>query len=140
MKKMHSYEIDMTANVVVVTKKFFEASTQLGTDEIDLMKQFRDLGLKIVVETRKPRTKKQKKEDGKKPLLTYKMMRAYIASLDVADELMDDFKAICESAKERGDRLAYVNKWFHEQCPNYYNVPTFDENHRVVLDPNKAVA
>lgn len=140
MKKIHSYEIDMTANVVVVTKKFFEASTQLGTDEIKLMKQFRDLGLNIVVETRKPRTKKAKKEDGKKPLLTYKMMRAYIAALDVADELMDDFDAICESAKARGDRLSYVNKWFHEQCPNYYNVPTFNDDHKVVLDPNKAAA
>ena len=140
MKKMHSYEIDMTKNLVGVTKKFFEESTQLNTDEFKLLQQFRDLGLAIVVETRKPRTKKQKKEDGKKPLLTYKMMRAYIAALDVADELMDDFKAICESAKARGDRLAYVNKWFHEQCPNYYNVPTFNDDHKVVLDPNKAAA
>jgi hypothetical protein len=140
MKKMHSYEIDMTKNVVVVTKKFFEESTQLNTDEFKLLQQFRDLGLAIVVETRKPRTKKQKKEDGKKPLLTYKMMHAYIAALDVADELMDDFDAICESAKARGDRLAYVNKWFHEQCPNYYNVPTFNDDHKVVLDPNKAAA
>jgi hypothetical protein len=140
MKKMHSYEIDMTKNVVVVTKKFFEESTQLNTDEFKLLHQFRDLGLAIVVETRKPRTKKQKKEDGKKPLLTYKMMRAYIAALDVADELMDDFDAICESAKARGDRLAYINKWFHEQCPNYYNVPTFNDDHKVVLDPNKAAA
>ena len=140
MKKMHSYEIDMTKNVVVVTKKFFEESTQLNTDEFKLLQQFRDLGLAIVVETRKPRTKKQKKEDSKKPLLTYKMMRAYIAALDVADELMDDFKAICESAKARGDRLAYVNKWFHEQCPNYYNVPTFNDDHKVVYDPNKASA
>ena len=140
MKKMHSYEIDMTKNVVVVTKKFFEESTQLNTDEFKLLQQFRDLGLAIVVETRKPRTKKQKKEDGKKPLLTYKMMRAYIAALDVADELMDDFDAICESAKARGDRLSYVNNWFHEQCPNYYNVPTFNDDHKVVLDPNKAAA
>ena len=140
MKKMHSYEIDMTKNVVVVTKKFFEASTQLDTEELKLLQQFRELGLTIVVETRKPRTKKQKKEDGKKPLLTYKMMRAYIAALDVADELLDDFDAICESAKARGDRLTYVNKWFHEQCPNYYNVPTFNEEHKVVLDPNKASA
>ena len=140
MKKMHSYEIDMTKNVVVVTKKFFEESTQLNTDEFKLLQQFRDLGLAIVVETRKPRTKKQKKEDSKKPLLTYKMMRAYIAALDVADELMDDFDTICESAKARGDRLVYVNNWFHEQCPNYYNVPTFNDDHKVVLDPNKGAA
>ena len=55
MKKSHSYEINHIANTVVITKKFYEASTQLGTEESSLMQQFKAMGLSILIQKRKQR-------------------------------------------------------------------------------------
>ena len=40
-------------------------------------------------------------------------------------------------AKESNPRRAHslVLEWFHENCPDYGNVPEFDENLKVVLKP-----
>ena len=133
MKKGFSYAVDFRANQVTITKKFEEKASQWGTEENDLMKEFLAYGLRIVVETRKPRTTKN---TDKPALLTYAMMEAYIRMLDVADEMLSEFEVVRETAKSRRNRQQYVNDWFRKTFPCYAAIPELDDENRIVYNPN----
>ena len=99
MKKAHSYEINHIANTVVITKKFYEASTQLGTEESDLMQQFKAMGLSILIQQRKQRESKATEKELKRHI-TYKMMEGYISRTDKSEELMEEFNVMKDLANE----------------------------------------
>lgn len=136
MKRTHSYEINMLQKTVTVTRKFMENATQLNSNEFELLSRFEEMGLKIIVQNRK----KAKMLEGKLPLLTYQMMEAYIAMLDDAEEMMQEFKALKTASAKRPDRVVHVNKWFRSQFPNYDAVPEFDNEFRIVHNPNPIAA
>jgi len=141
MKKGLSYAVNHLANKVVVTRKFFEASMVWGSEEDTLMETFKQRGFSIEIEQRKKRTEKsyaEKLKLGKTPMLTYAEMRSYIVKLDDAEEMVKEFDQIRETAKERKNRVAFVNQWFRRESPNYDNVPEFDEKLRIVHNPNAA--
>ena len=141
MKKGLSYVVNHLANKVVVTRKFFEASMVWGSEEDTLMETFKQRGFSIEIEQRKKRTEKsyaEKLKAGKTPMLTYAEMRSYIVKLDDAEEMVKEFDQIRETAKERKNRVAFVNQWFRSEFPNYDNVPEFDEKLRIVHNPNVA--
>ena len=141
MKKGLSYAVNHLANKVVVTRKFFEASMVWGSEEDTLMETFKQRGFSIEIEQRKKRTEKsyaEKLKAGKTPMLTYAEMRSYIVKLDDAEEMVKEFDQIRETAKERKNRIAFVNQWFRSEFPNYDNVPEFDEKLRIVHNPNAA--
>ena len=123
--------------MVTVTRKFMEEATQYTSKAFELMIQFERLGLQIVQQKRtvKPRT-----EDSKPRLLTYKMMRDYIAMLDDADAMNGEFDTLCLAVKSCPDRLKKVNEWFRKQFPNYDAVPEFDEDYHIVHNPNPVAA
>lgn len=135
MKRTHTYEINHAKKMVTVTRAFMEEATQYNSKEFKLMMQFERLGLRVVQQKRtvKPRT-----EESKPRLLTYKMMKAYIAMLDDAEDMMSEFETLCSSVKKCPDRLKKVNNWFRETFPNYDAVPEFDEEYRIVHNPNAA--
>jgi tryptophanyl-tRNA synthetase len=62
----------------------------------------------------------------------------YIAMLDDADDMMDEFQSVREAAKNRKDRARYVNNWFRNEFPNYDAIPEFDPDFRIVHNPNVA--
>ena len=130
MKRTHCYEVNHLMKTVVVTRRFLEEASQMGTPATDLMEQFIEKGFTVTVYHKAPR-KAAKPENGKLPLLTYRMMEAYIDMLDV-------FKSVKEAAKSRSDRARYVNAWFRNEFPNYDAIPEFDANYRVVHNPNVA--
>ena len=134
MKKGHTYEINFQNKTVIITKAFEELATQFDNDEFKLLLEFEKMGLRIVRQKRKSR----KPVSERKPLLTYKAMRDYLAYLDDGEEMTHDFDTLCASAKTRGDRLQYVNNWFFEQCPRYYEVPEMNEHGAIVHNPNPA--
>ena len=141
MKKGLSYAVNHLANKVVVTRKFFEASMVWGSEEDTLMETFKQRGFSIEIEQRKKRTEKsyaEKLKLGKTPMLTYAEMKSYIIKLDDAEEMVKEFDQIRETAKERKNRIAFVNQWFRSEFPNYDNVPEFDEKLRIVHNPNVA--
>lgn len=141
MKKGLSYVVNHLANQVTVTRKFFEASMVWGSKEDELMEQFKQRGFSIEIEQRKKRNEKsyaEKLKAGKTPMLTYAEMRSYIVKLDDAEEMVREFDQIRETAKERKNRVAFVNQWFRSEFPNYDNVPEFDEKLRIVHNPNAA--
>lgn len=138
MKRNHAYEVNHISKTVTVTRRFLDESTQMGTNAADLMTHFIANGFTVTVYQRAARKPAKYDETGTLPLLTYRMMETYIAMLDDADEMMAAFNAIREAAKSRHDRARYVNKWFRQEFPNYDGVPEFDENYRVVHNPNAA--
>ena len=137
MKRSHSYEINHLDKTVTITRRFLEEATQMDTPASKLMEQFIARGYTVTVYQKTSR-KAAKPEDGKLPLLTYRMMEGYIAMLDDAEEMLAVFKSVKDAAKSRADRARYVNKWFRAEFPNYDAVPEFDENYRVVHNPNVA--
>ena len=141
MKKGMNYMVDHLANKVVVTRKFFEASMVWGSEADNQMETFKQRGFSIEIEQRKKRNEKsyaEKLKAGKTPMLTYAEMKSYIVKLDDAEEMVKEFEQIRDTAKERKNRVAYVNQWFRSEFPNYDNVPEFDENMRIVHNPNAA--
>ena len=135
MKRSRVYEINYLNKTVTVSRKFMDAATQIDTNEFDLLTQFSNMGLRVLVEGRKRRPKPK---DGKLPLLTYKMMQDYIAMLDDSEDMLKEFDSIRESSKSRKDRTQYVNTWFRATFPRYDAVPEFDEDYRIVHNPNPA--
>lgn len=139
MKKGLNYAVNFRENTVTITKQFEEKASQWDSAENDLMKEFQAYGLRIVLETRKPRT--SKKTDKSKPsLLTYAMMEAYIRMLDVADEMLSEFEAVREAAKSRRNRQQYVNDWFRKTFPCYDAIPELDDENRIVYNPNASLS
>ena len=135
MKRSRNYEINYLNKTVTVSRKFMDAATQMDNTEFDLLTRFSNMGLRILVEGRKRRPKSP---NGKLPLLTYKMMQDYIAMLDDTEDMQKEFESIRESAKSRKDRTQYVNTWFRATFPRYDEVPEFDEDYRIVHNPNPA--
>lgn len=137
MKKGINYAVNFRENTATITKKFEEKASQWGSAENNLMKEFQAYGLRIVLETRKPRT--TKKTD-KPALLTYAMMEAYIRMLDVADEMLSEFEVVRETAKSRRNRQQYVNDWFRKTFPRYDAIPELDDDNRIVYNPNASLS
>ena len=134
MKRNHTYEINLINKTVVVSKGFMEKATQYGSKEFKLLDNFQKMGLRIINQTR---TKKAAKpEDGKLPLLTYKMMRDYLAMLDDADDMLAMFDTLRAGYKSDAKRLKKMNEWFHAECPRYGAVPEFDDDYHIVRNPN----
>ena len=140
MKRSHAYEVNHLTKTVVVTRRFFDEATQVGTDAYRLMETFDQNGFNITIYQRAPRTRKPHKpaDPNKVPLLTYRMMETYIAMLDDADDMMDEFQSVRGAAKNRKDRARYVNNWFRKEFPNYDAIPEFDPELRIVHNPNVA--
>ena len=132
MKRNHTYEIDLINKTVVVSKGFMEKATQYGSKEFKLLDNFQKMGLRIIHQTR---TKKAAKPEEEK-LLTYKMMRDYLAMLDDADDMLAMFDTLRAGYKSDAKRLKKMNEWFHAECPRYGAVPEFDDNFRIVRNPN----
>ena len=135
MKRKHTYEIDLINKTVVVSKKFMDKATQYGSDEFELLDNFQRMGLRIINQTR---TTKSKKEESKK-LLSYQMMHNYLAMLDDADDMLREFETQRKCYASDNHRLKFINDWFRKECPNYGKVPEFDENYRIVHNPNPVI-
>ena len=132
MKRNHTYEINLINKTVVVSKKFMENATQYGSKEFKLLDNFQKMGLRIINQNR---TKKAAKPEEEK-LLTYKMMRDYLAMLDDADDMLAMFDTLRAGYKSDAKRLKKMNEWFRAECPRYGAVPEFDDNYHIVRNPN----
>ena len=64
------------------------------------------------------------------------MMRDYLAMLDDAEDMLAMFDTLRAGYKSDAKRLAKMNEWFHAECPRYGAVPEFDDNYRIVRNPN----
>lgn len=145
MKRNRLYEVNVLNNTVVVSRRFLDAASQFDSKEYRLYRQFEEMGLKIIVETRTPGRKKNRllrPLNGAaapcKPLIPLEKMALYISMLDDADVMMDEFDAVRRAARSMEHPRRYINDWFHKEFPHYDDVPELDDDNRIVHNPNAA--
>ena len=126
MKKNASYSIDFVTNTVTITKKFADASSQIGTPEFDIMMKLRAMNLTIVHKTP---TKKKSTQ------ITYKKMQKYISCLEESEKYQEEFEVVREEAKAQPSAYNYVANWFNKTFPNYGKLPERTPNLKIVNTP-----
>ena len=124
--KKNGYQINFVTNTVTVTRKFQEASSQIGTEEFNIMKQLHEMNLTILVKT--PNKKKS-------TALTYAKMQKFISCLDEADKYQTMFDAVRKESKGMPAPYKYVVSWFHNTFPKYGQLPEHDADMRIVNTP-----
>ncbi len=145
MKRNRLYEVNVLNNTVVVSRRFLDAASQINSKEYRLYRQFEEMGLKIIVETRSAGRKKSSplrplngSEESRKPLISLEKMALYISMLDDADVMMDEFDAVRRAARSMEHPRRYINDWFRNEFPHYDDIPEIDDDNRIVHNPNAA--
>ena len=125
---MKNYKIDFVTNTITVTKKFAEASSQMGTPEFSMMCELRKMNMRIEVAA-------SSKKKASNNLLTYKKMENFIANVADSESYLEEYNTVKELAKSQNNACLYVNKWFKATFPNYDKIPELDENNLFVNTP-----
>ena len=86
MKKNAPYEINFTTNTIIVTKRFREAASIIGTPEFNIMVELRKLNMPI--------TERIIKRTNKNGRWSIARMENYIRNVDDADRYMADFNTV----------------------------------------------
>ena len=132
------YKILFNENTVIMNHKFAAAAAKYGTKENKLMKSIRKdfPGMaEVIVSGREQTTAKANSR------LTYDNMKKHIRAYDNADELLDVFDTVRMLSAPLASPYKYVCDWFHDQFPNYKDVPEFKDGKlvvRPVAAPNSA--
>ena len=132
------YKILFSENTVIMNYKFAAAAAKYGTKENVLMKSIREdfPGMTEIIVAGCEQTKAKPNTR-----LTYKNMEQYIRAHENADELMDVFDTVRMLSAPLASPYKYVCDWFHDQFPNYKDVPEFKDGKlvvRPVAAPNSA--
>ena len=122
MKKNAPYEINFTTNSIVVTKRFREAASIIGTPEFNIMVELRKLNMPI--------TERIIKRTNKNGRWSIARMEKYIRNVDDADHYMADFNTL-------RDGVGYMKvwNWFKKTFPNYAATPELNDDHKIVVTP-----
>lgn len=116
---MRDYKIDVINNTMEVTKRFFEATQEYGTPELNIWLEIHSKmpDLKMVVKTTRNTGRKSPYKG-----LTYKFMRRFIFTLDEKNAVNYE-KTLKYYENLYGDdtnEIYYnVREWFLTQYPNY---------------------
>ena len=122
MKKNAPYEINFTTNTIIVTKRFREAASIIGTPEFNIMVELRKLNMPI--------TERIIKRTNKNGRWSIARMENYIRNVDDADRYMADFNTV-------RDGVGYMKvwAWFKKTFPNYAATPELNDDHKIVVTP-----
>lgn len=122
MKKNANYEINFATNTIIVTKRFREAASIIGTPEFSTMIELRKLNMpiseRIITRTNgEERWKIQRMED-------------YIRNVEDSDRYMADYRTL-------RDAVGYMKvwAWFKKTFPNYAATPELSKDHKIVVTP-----
>ena len=120
----NNYKIDFAANNVTVTKAFMQkATTNMASDEFTQMKQFREMGLQVIV----------KKTKRKAPhYATYKQIIAAISRVVDSERYLAEFESVRIASLQEPNPYQYVMRWYEETFPNHRAVPQMDENQKII--------
>ena len=113
------YEVDFINNKIILTKKFYKATSILNSSEYNIMIQLRtqNPGFEIVL-------KEIKKKEGKKSYrnLTYANMREYIITREgEKSETVAEFDRVMALSKIQAGPYAYVKTWFLKKYGEEFN-------------------
>lgn len=119
-----NYKVDFVSNSVVVTKKFMDAASQVGSEEYNTLMTLRGQGFTIVAPTAKKRSGDSD--------WTYEQMRTYIGCCQNAATLFVEFNAMMAAAKAQTNPHGFMKKWFNTNFPMHGKTPTFDKNYKII--------
>lgn len=115
----NNIKVDFISNTIVVTKAFYEAASNFGTDENGQLNEVLAVypNMKVVTRTTNQSRRKPSEIKG----LTYKYMRAFIMALD-RDNLVkfEEVKEYYENL-EKSSTVVYrkVAEWFLSTYPDH---------------------
>ena len=122
------YFIDFARNVIVVTRKFRNAASQMDTDEYKTMMKLKEHGMPIEVQAAPERKKRA-------ATLSYAKMLKHISCLADAETYMAEFEVIRQASLGEINPYRYVLNWYEKKFPNHADVPELDENLKVINTP-----
>ena len=122
MKKNNQYEINFAANTIIVTKRFLQAASQIGTTEFATMTQLRALSMPITVREIH-RTQRETR-------WSYARMEGFLRNVVDSDRYLADYATVKESC-------GYMQTWgwFKKTFPKFAMLPEMDENHHIIVLP-----
>ena len=122
MKKNTNYEINFATNTIIVTRKFREAASVIGTPEFNTMVELRKLNMPI--------TERIIKRTSGEDRWSFARMKSFIRNVDDADRYMADFETL-------RDAVGYMKvwAWFKKTFPNYAATPELNDDHKIVVTP-----
>ncbi|MBR2773012.1 MAG: hypothetical protein IKD78_13570 [Bacteroidales bacterium] len=123
MKKNAQYEINFATNTITVTKRFLQASSQIGTPEFVTMEQLRELNNPISV--------REIHRVQKENRWGYERMEAYLKHVVDSDRYLADYTTV-------KDACGYMATWgwFKKTFPMYKMLPELDEHNRIMVLPS----
>lgn len=127
------YFIDFARNVIVVTRKFRNAASQMDTDEYKTMMKLKEHGMPIEVQAAPERKKRA-------ATLSYAKMLKHISCLTDAETYRAEFEAVREASLGEVNPYRYVLNWYEKKFPNHAAVPELDENLKVINTPDNYAA
>ena len=122
------YFIDFARNVIVITRKFRDAASQMGTKEYETMMKLKEHGMPIEVQAAPERKKRA-------ATLSYAKMPKHISCLADAETYRAEFEAVREASLGEVNPYRYVLNWYEKKFPNHAAVPELDENLKVINTP-----
>ena len=125
MKKNQNYEINFATKTIIVTKKFLQEASQMGTDAFAEMLQLQALNMPIAVQEihRKPKIAKWSCE----------RMERYLKHVENSAKWSADYKALKESASH-----AELWGWFKDTIievdeKGYRVAPKLNDKHEIMV-------
>ena len=112
MSKNNGYDIDWNRNTFIMTKRFAERASQIGTDEYEKMMEMRANGFHIVEKYYRPRKACPTR-------LTYKKMSNYIATLPDSKKWFTELNNVIEESKSFPNPYEHVRQWFMKTFPKH---------------------
>ena len=122
------YFIDFARNIIVVTRKFRDAASQMDTNEYKTMMKLKEHGMPIEVQAAPERKKSA-------ATLSYVKMLKHISCLADAETYRAEFEAVREASLGEVNPYRYVLNWYEKKFPNHAAVPELDENLKVINTP-----
>ena len=122
------YFIDFTKNVIIITRKFRDAASNMENEEYKIMLKLKEHNMPIEVQSAPVRKKKP-------ATLSYSKMLKHISCLADAEAYTAKFNAVREASRGEVNPYRYVLQWYEAQFPNHASIPEFDEELRVINTP-----
>ena len=115
---MNNISVNFITNTIVVTKSFFHAAMEFGSDEYETLKRVKEQNpsMAVAVRTSAKRTKKNENKG-----LTYSYMRDFIRVMDNRNLIaFENMIAFYKSVDYEGAGLYNkVKEWFLENYPRH---------------------
>lgn len=124
---MKNYKIDYTTNTITLTKKFMQEAGIINSEAFKTMQVLRSMGMTMMVKEAAHR---------KNTSITYAQMVQYIHLVENSAFYMAQFEAMRAEVKSKRDSYVRMRAWFRQTFPNFYEMPEFNADNKIIVTPD----